>query len=79
MKIAGRKAWDRVVLGKHYPADVQAGQVYGEFLAKELLKNDAFQKKWQAVKQEIDGFKAAQKSEKAAQLRMKQRQPLLPV
>jgi acid phosphatase (class A) len=57
LKIAGRKAWDRVVLGKHYPADVQAGQVYGEFLAKELLKNDAFQKKWQIIKLEIESFK----------------------
>jgi len=36
---------------------VQAGQVYGEFLAKELLKNDAFQKKWQIIKLEIESFK----------------------
>jgi hypothetical protein len=35
-----------VILGRHFPADVRAGKLYGQFLAKEFLKNPGFQQRW---------------------------------
>lgn len=52
-KQAQGKAWDRVILGRHYPADVSAGQTYGGYLAKEFFKNPEFQKEWNEVRKEI--------------------------
>jgi acid phosphatase (class A) len=43
---ARQKAWYRVILGRHFPADVQAGKLYGKFLAAQFLKSPAFQKPW---------------------------------
>lgn len=50
---AERKAWNRVVLGRHYPADVYAGKAFGAYLAQKLLENPAFLKEWPAVEEEI--------------------------
>jgi acid phosphatase (class A) len=50
---ARTKAWNRVILGRHYPDDVYAGEVYGQFLAQQFLKNPLFQKEWILVKKEI--------------------------
>jgi len=54
---ARQKAWFRVILGRHFPADVKAGKVYGKFLAKEFLNNDKFEKQWAEAKQEIATFR----------------------
>jgi len=50
---AKRKAWNRVILGRHYPADLYAGKAFGTYLTQKLLENPAFQKEWPAVEQEM--------------------------
>jgi acid phosphatase (class A) len=35
--------WDRVLIGKHFPTDVQAGRVLGQAIFRELAANPAFQ------------------------------------
>ncbi|MDH4469344.1 MAG: phosphatase PAP2 family protein [Verrucomicrobiae bacterium] len=51
---ARTKAWNRVILGRHYPDDVYAGEVYGQFLARQFLANPIFQRKWMLIKEEIN-------------------------
>jgi acid phosphatase (class A) len=46
---ARQKAWYRVILGRHFPADVRAGKLYGQFLAKEFLNSPDFRKPWGAA------------------------------
>ena len=53
MKEARQKSWNRVILGRHYPDDVYAGQLYGQYLAKQFFKNHQFQQEWAAVKNEV--------------------------
>lgn len=60
-----QKAWYRVILGRHFPADVRAGKLYGQFLAQEFLKSPEFQKVWPEVCQEII---SARKAAKQAQV-----------
>ena len=55
---ARRMAWDRVLYGKHYPADVLAGRVYGEFLAGEFLANEKFMEAWKEVEAEVKTFRS---------------------
>lgn len=50
---AEMKGWNRVILGRHYPADVYAGKAFGIYLAQRLLENPVFQKEWQAAREEI--------------------------
>ena len=47
------KAWNRVILGRHYPADVYAGRAFGTYLAKQLLNNPDFKQAWQAAQEEM--------------------------
>ena len=47
---ARTKAWNRVILGRHYPDDVYAGQLYGKYLATQLLHEPSFEKEWALVK-----------------------------
>ena len=47
------KAWNRVILGRHYPADVEAGETYGIYLTQKFLENASFKKEWAEVCQEI--------------------------
>ena len=35
--------WDRVLIGKHFPTDVQAGRVLGQAIVQEMLASPAFQ------------------------------------
>jgi len=58
LKHAHHLAWNRVIFGKHFPADVLAGKVLGEFTANELLANPEFQKAWVEVRQELKDFAA---------------------
>ncbi len=57
-----QKAWYRVILGRHFPADVRAGKLYGQFLAKEFLKSPEFQKQWPSVREEIRAARKAAES-----------------
>lgn len=45
--------WDRVLLGKHFPTDVQAGRVLGKAIARELLASTTFQHDLAQAKAEI--------------------------
>ena len=47
------KAWNRVILGRHFPADVRAGKIYGKYLAAKFLKNPDFKKQWVLACQEM--------------------------
>ncbi|MFZ4116489.1 MAG: phosphatase PAP2 family protein [Chthoniobacterales bacterium] len=51
---ARTKAWNRVILGRHYPDDVYGGELYGQYLAKQFLNNPLFQKEWALVKEEVN-------------------------
>lgn len=51
---ARQKAWYRVILGRHFPADVHAGKLYGTYLAAQLLKSPEFQKEWPAAVAEMN-------------------------
>jgi len=46
-------AWNRVVLGHHYPSDIAAGETYGHYLAQEFLKNTQCQQEFDSVKEEL--------------------------
>ncbi len=46
--------WDRVIIGKHFPTDVNAGRVLGQAIVRELKKNAAFQRDFAAAKAEVD-------------------------
>lgn len=50
---AKTKAWNRVILGRHYPADVYAGKAFGTYLAQKLFDSPAFQKEWPAIEEEM--------------------------
>jgi acid phosphatase (class A) len=52
-KQARQKAWYRVILGRHFPADVRAGKLYGQYLAKQFLRNPQFQSQWKPVVAEL--------------------------
>ena len=54
---ARKKAWNRVLLGRHYPDDVYGGEIYGRYLTKEFLKNAQFQEEWKKVGEEVANFK----------------------
>lgn len=54
---ARQKAWNRVLLGRHYPDDVYGGEIYGRYLAQEFFKNPKFQEEWKKVHEEVDDFK----------------------
>lgn len=51
---ARQKAWYRVILGRHFPADVHAGKLYGQYLAKQFLKSPEFRKEWPAAVAEMN-------------------------
>ncbi|MBX9742511.1 MAG: hypothetical protein K2W99_03105 [Chthoniobacterales bacterium] len=46
-------AQNRVIIGRHYPRDIAAGEIYGKYLADQFRKNPDFKKKWNKVKKEI--------------------------
>jgi acid phosphatase (class A) len=45
--------WDRVLIGKHFPTDVQAGRVLGQAIVHELLGNPSFQKDLAEAREEV--------------------------
>ena len=52
-KEAEKKAWSRVILGRHYPSDVCAGKVYAHYLVQQLLANPDFQNPFKEVQEEL--------------------------
>lgn len=53
---AAATRWARLVGGAHYPTDVEAGRVLGEFEVLELLKNPAVQKALAELQEEAAPF-----------------------
>jgi len=47
--------WDRVVLGKHFPTDVQAGRVLGQAIVRELMTSSAFRQDLEEARAEVRG------------------------
>jgi acid phosphatase (class A) len=47
--------WDRVLIGKHFPTDVQAGRVMGRAIVRELMASPAFQRDLAEAKAEVQG------------------------
>jgi acid phosphatase (class A) len=54
--------WDRVLIGKHFPTDVQAGRVLGQAIMREMMANPAFQHDLAAAKEEVRGHLAETKA-----------------
>lgn len=52
LEIGRNIGWDRVLIGKHFPTDVNAGRVLGRAIVHELLANPAFQHDLEAAKAE---------------------------
>lgn len=53
LQIGRNIGWDRVLIGKHYPTDVNAGRVLGQAIFRELMKSPAFQRDLAAAKEEV--------------------------
>jgi acid phosphatase (class A) len=45
--------WDRVILAKHFPTDVNAGRVLGQAIVRELMTNENFKRDLADVKKEV--------------------------
>ncbi len=52
--------WDRVLIGKHFLSDVQAGRVLGQAIVRELLASPAFQHDLAEAKAEVQAAKDSQ-------------------
>lgn len=64
--VIGRQiGWDRVLIGKHFPADVHAARVLGQALARELLASPAFQQDLAEAKAEVQAAAAKPDNAKA--------------
>jgi acid phosphatase (class A) len=50
--------WDRVLIGKHFPTDVQAGRVLGQAIVRELLASPAFQHDLAEARAEVQAWQA---------------------
>jgi acid phosphatase (class A) len=49
--------WDRVLIGKHFPTDVQAGRVLGQAIFREISTNAAFQHDLAEAKAEVSAVR----------------------
>ena len=54
--------WDRVLIGKHFLSDIQAGRVLGQAIVRELLSSPAFQHDLAEAKAEIQAAQHARSS-----------------
>ena len=54
-KRADDYAQSRVIVGAHYPSDIEAGHLVGTVTAYAMMQNPAFQQEFAAVKAEIRG------------------------
>jgi acid phosphatase (class A) len=53
LAIGRQIGWDRVLIGKHFPADIHAARVLGQAIARELLASPAFQRDLAEAKAEV--------------------------
>jgi acid phosphatase (class A) len=67
LRIGRNLGWDRVLIGKHFPTDIQAGRVLGKAIIRELFASPDFQKDLAEARAEIQAAQseAAQPAEKA--------------
>jgi acid phosphatase (class A) len=56
--------WDRVLIGKHFPTDVQAGRVLGRAIVRELMASPAFQRDLTEAKAEVQARQAVENAVK---------------
>jgi acid phosphatase (class A) len=49
--------WSRLVAGVHYPSDVAAGRIFGEAIAREMLKSPRLQKALGEVRAELKAYR----------------------
>jgi len=54
---ARQVAWSRVIAGVHYPSDTAAGQMLGERLAQEFLKNPEVRETLARLRDEVEPFR----------------------
>jgi len=59
LKIGRDIGWDRVLIGKHFLSDVQAGRVLGQAIVRELLLTPAFLHDFGEAKAEIQSAQPA--------------------
>jgi acid phosphatase (class A) len=50
-------AWNRIILGVHYPSDAVAGRILGQRVAQELLRDPAFQRELTHARHEFNQVK----------------------
>ncbi len=62
LEVGREIGWDRVLIGKHFPTDVQAGRVLGQATFRELMASPAFQHDLAEAKAEVHPAEAAGKS-----------------
>jgi acid phosphatase (class A) len=58
LEIGQNIGWDRVLIGKHFATDINAGRVLGRAIVRELKKDQAFQRDFAAAKAEIAALHA---------------------
>lgn len=56
MAIGRDIGWDRVLIGKHFATDINAGRVLGQAIARELLASPAFQRDLAEAKAELQSL-----------------------
>jgi acid phosphatase (class A) len=56
LAIGRQIGWDRVIIAKHFPTDIQAGRVLGQAIFYELEKSAAFQSDLAAAKAEAQSI-----------------------
>jgi len=54
---ARQVAWSRIIAGVHYPTDTAAGQMLGEGLAQEFLKNPEVRETLARLRDEVEPFR----------------------
>ena len=57
LSIGREIGWDRVLIGKHFPTDIQAGRVLAKAIVRELNESPAFQHDLAAAKEEAQSVR----------------------
>ncbi|PWU09703.1 MAG: hypothetical protein C5B50_26895 [Verrucomicrobia bacterium] len=60
LQVGRNIGWDRVLIGKHFPTDVQAGRVLGQAIVHELMSSPSFLRDLSQAKAEISRAGSAQ-------------------
>jgi acid phosphatase (class A) len=65
LQVGRNIGWDRVLIGKHFPPDVQAGRVLGQAIVHELMASPSFQHDLAQAKTEIARAQTARVAQNA--------------